>query len=74
MGNSAHFKNMASQLQYRIAHGKFVPIKLPEAEVLKTDFQTKEVGGGKIKELEKRPGFLSKTLNTNSQTPKKKEN
>ena len=40
--------------------------KLPEAKVLKTGFQTKEVGGGKIKALEKTARFFNNTLNTNN--------
>jgi hypothetical protein len=75
MGNSSQFKHLAFQLHCPIAHGKFVPIKTPGTEVLKMDFQTKEVGGGKIKALEiNSQVFLSKTLNTNNQTPKQKEN
>jgi hypothetical protein len=34
------------------------PNKTPGSEVLKTDFQTKEVGGGKIKALEKTARFF----------------
>jgi hypothetical protein len=58
MKNASQFKHMAFQLHCPIAHGKFVPIKTPGTEVLKTGFQTKEVGGGKIKALEKTAKFF----------------
>jgi pilus assembly protein Flp/PilA len=50
--------------------GNLSQSKLPEAEVLKTGFQTKEVGGGKIQALERRLCFFEQ--NTKHQQPNTK--